>query len=180
VTEEDYFKLPETNRIIELSEGRLIITPSPTTEHQKILGNLYFVIKGYIMAKKLGEVVMSPMDVRLWKGNIRQPDIVYMSIEHIDRITKQYFGIPDLVVEMLSESTAKNDKEDKFYEYEKAGIPEYWIVDPETKTIEVFTLENGTYTPCPLVRGFGGISGIGETAKSKLLDGFEVSVDEIM
>jgi len=64
-TEEDYFNLPETNRIIELSEGRLIITPSPTTEHQKILGNLYFVIKGHIMAKKLGEVVTSPVDVRL-------------------------------------------------------------------------------------------------------------------
>jgi len=96
-----------------------------------------------------------------------------MSIEHIDRITKQYFGIPDLVVEMLSESTTKNDKEDKFYEYEKAGIPEYWIVDPETKTIEVYTLEKGVYVTF-------GKWGIGETAKSKLLDGFEVIVDEIM
>jgi len=172
-TEEDYFKLPETNRIIELSEGRLIITPAPTTQHQIIIGNLYFVIKGYIRAKKLGEVVMSPTDVRLWKGNIRQPDIVYMSIEHIGRITKQYFGVPDLVVEMLSESTVKNDKEDKFYEYEKAGIPEYWIVDPFNQTIEVFALENGTYVAF-------GKWGIGEIAKSKLLDGFEVSVDEIM
>jgi len=172
-TEADYFRLPETNRIIELSKGKLIMTPAPTTQHQIIIGNLYFTIKSHTMAKKLGEVVMSPVDVRLWEGNIRQPDIVFMSNEHRNRITTQYLGVPDLVIEILSESSVETDREDKYHEYEKAGVQEYWIVDPFTQCIDIYTLEDGTYIPY-------GKRGIGEIAKSKLLSGLEVSVDEII
>jgi len=172
-TEEDYFKLPETNRIIELSEGRLIITPAPTDQHQKISGRLFFLIVDYAQANNLGEVRYSPLDVRLDKNKLRQPDIVFMSNEHRDRITDKYWGVPDLVVEILSEGTAKIDREEKYLEYQNAGVQEYWIVDPYTKTIEVFTLENGTYAVF-------GKYGIGEVAKSKVLDGFVVSVDDLM
>ncbi|MDQ1327050.1 MAG: hypothetical protein QG641_330 [Candidatus Poribacteria bacterium] len=171
-TEEDYFNLPETNKIIELSEGRLIITPSPTEQHQKISGNLHFLIKNHIQIKKLGEVRYSPLDVRLYEGVIREPDIVFMSNEHKDRIAKTYWGVPDLVMEIISESTAKEDRVTKFFEYLKAGISEYWIVDSFRQSIEVFALENGTYVTF-------GKWGSGEIAKSKLLDGFEVIVDEI-
>ena len=172
-TEDDYFKLPETNGIVELSKGRLIITPAPTTEHQIILGNLYFVAKGYIMSKNLGTILMSPIDVRLWTGNIRQPDIVFISDEHRDRITKQYCSVPDLVIEITSSGTENQDRIDKFYEYQKAGVSEYWIVDPYKQAIEILTLENGTYV-------LFGNWGIGEVAKSKLLTGFEVNIDELM
>ena len=172
-TEADYFKLPETNKIIELSEGRLIISPSPTTQHQQIVNKLNFLLYSHILNNNLGEVVTSPLDVRLWKGNIRQPDIVFMSNKNRKRITKKYFGVPDLVMEILSKGTAKVDKEEKFQEYEKAGILEYWIVDPFKKGITVYTLENGIYE-------LFGKQGIGEIAKSKLLDGFEVSIDEVM
>ncbi|MEK7396005.1 MAG: Uma2 family endonuclease [Candidatus Poribacteria bacterium] len=81
--------------------------------------------------------------------------------------------MPDLVMEILSKGTAKVDKEDKFQEYEKAGVLEYWIVDPFRKAIEVWTLGDGIY------KKFGKW-GIGETVKSKLLDGFEVRIDEVM
>jgi Uma2 family endonuclease len=172
-TESDYFRLPETNKIIELSEGRLIISPSPTTQHQQIISKLHFLIYSHILNNNLGEVVTSPMDVRLWKGNIRQPDIVFMSNEHRKRITKRYFGVPDLVMEILSKGTAKVDKEEKFQEYERAGVLEYWIVDPFKKNITVYSLENGIYE-------LFGKWGIGEIAKSKLLDGFEVSIDGVM
>jgi len=172
-TEEDYFNLPETNRIIELSEGRLIITPAPTTQHQEISSKLHLLIGNFVSLNNLGKVCYSPLDVRLWEGTIRQPDIVFMSNEHLDRITERYWGVPDLAIEILSESTAKEDRADKFFEYSKAGILEYWIVDPEAKTIDVYTLIKGAYTPY-------GRWGIGEIAKSKLLVGFEVSIDEIM
>jgi Uma2 family endonuclease len=172
-TESDYFKLPETNKIIELSEGRLIISPAPTTQHQEISFKLSFLLGNHILAKNLGKVCYSPLDVRLWKGNIRQPDIVFMSNKHKKRITRRYFGVPDLVMEILSKGTAKVDKEEKFQEYEKAGVLEYWIVDPFGKAIEVYTLDDGIY------KKFGKW-GIGETAKSKLLDGFEVRIDEVM
>lgn len=78
--ESDYFKLPETNRIIELSEGRLIITPLPTDQHQKIMGKLYFLICNYLLGKNIGEARFAPLDVRLGKDNIRQPDIVFMTM----------------------------------------------------------------------------------------------------
>ena len=172
-TESDYFRLPETNRIIELSEGRLVITPPPTDQHQKISAKLFLLIWNHISATNLGEVRYSPIGVRLLKGIIREPDIVFMGNEHKDRITENYWGVPDLVMEILSKSTAKDDREDKFYEYEKAGVLEYWIVDPFKKSIEVFILENEAY----LLLG-KWVSR--ETAKSKLLDGFEVSVDEVV
>jgi Uma2 family endonuclease len=171
-TEADYFRLPETNRIIELSEGRLIISPSPTAQHQKISLNLSYLFTTYVRSHKLGELAYAPMDTRLYEGVVRQPDIEFMSNEHLDRITDTW-GVPDLVVEILSEGTAKDDKGDKFQEYQRAGILEYWIVDPFKQSIDVYTLENGTYIRL-------GKWGPGEIAKSKLLDGFEVSIDEIM
>jgi len=171
-TEEAYFRLPETNRIIELSEGRLIITPAPTTEHQEISSRLHLLIGNFVLSNNLGKVCYSPLDVRLWPGTIRQPDIVFLSNEHRDRITERYWGVPDLVMEILSESTEKQDRTEKFYEYEKAGVLEYWIVDPSVQTIEVFVLDQGAYKLL-------GKWGIGEVAYSNVLAGFQVAVDGV-
>jgi Uma2 family endonuclease len=171
-TEADYFRLPESNRIIELSEGRLIISPSPTPNHQRVSIRLTFLLTNYVFPRKLGELVTAPMDTRLYEGVVRQPDIEFMSNEHLDRITDKW-GVPDLVVEILSEGTAEIDKEDKYLEYQRAGVLEYWIVDPFKQSVEIYTLEHGNYS-------LYGISGTGDIAKSKLLDGFEVSIDEIM
>jgi Uma2 family endonuclease len=172
-TEEDYFRLPETNRIIELSGGRLIITPSPTTQHQQILSRLILLVGNHVLSNNLGEIVVSPMDVRLYEGTIRQPDIVYMSNEHRDRISEKYWGVPDLVMEILSESTEKQDRTEKFREYEKAGVLEYWIVDPSAQTVEVFTLAQEAYKLL-------GKWGIGEIARSKVLAGFEIPVETVV
>lgn len=172
-TEADYFRLPETNRIVELSEGRLIITPSPTEQHQIVLGNLLVLFKMHVKSKKLGKVLMSPMDVRLYEGVIRQPDIVFMSSEHNDRTTEEIWGVPDLVVEVLSKGTVREDKERKFREYQKAGVQEYWIVDPFRKIVNVYALEDGIFE-------LFGKWGQGEIAKSKLLAGFEISVDDVI
>ena len=171
-TERDYFGLPETNRIVELSRGRLIITPAPTTEHQRISGNLYFLVRSYIQTKDLGEVRYSPLDVRLCPGTIRQPDIVFMSNEHKDRMTEKYWGVPDMVMEILSESTEKADRTDKFSEYEKAGISEYWIVNPSERVIEVYVLDLKAYR-------IMGKWGTGEVAHSKVLAGFQAAVDDV-
>lgn len=171
-TEEDYYKLPETNRIIELSQGRLIITPAPTTQHQIVIGKLFLLIGNYVLSNNLGTTAMSPIDVRLYPGTIRQPDIVFISNEHKNRVHKQYLDPPDLVIEILSESTEQEDRTIKFYEYAKAGIPEYWIVDAEKHTIEVYISENREYKLL-------GKWDVGEIARSKVLTGFEVSVDSV-
>jgi len=169
-TEKDFFSLPETNRIVELSEGRLIISPSPTTTHQEILANLFVLFRSYILSNKLGKAVVAPMDVWLYEKTVRQPDIVFMSNEHRDRINENLWSIPDLVMEILSENTVKEDRVCKYKQYQKAGVPEYWIVDPLQQTIEVFTLENKAYVL------FGKYS-VGEIAHSKLLAGFQVAVN---
>ncbi|MBM3213073.1 Uma2 family endonuclease [Candidatus Poribacteria bacterium] len=171
-TEEDYFRLPESNRMIELSKGRLIISPSPTLKHQTISGNLFSLIRNHVRANNLGVVIAAPMDVRLRKGIIRKPDIIFMSNEHRDRLTNECLGIPDLVVEILSKNNIEEDRKRKFKQYQKAGIPEYWIVDTFQQTVEVFTLENGAYV-------LSGNYGTGEIAQSKLLAGFQVAVDSV-
>lgn len=171
--ESDYFNLPDTNKVIELSEGRLIIPDMPNEEHQKISLRLSFALYSYVLKNKIGYVRYSPLPVILWKDKIREPDIVFMSNEHKDRIFEKYWGIPDLVMEILSESTAKEDRTEKFYEYAKAGILEYWIINPFKKNVAVFTFEDGVYE-------LFGKCGIGETAKSKLIVGFEISINELM
>lgn len=171
-TEDDYFKLPETNRIIELSEGRLIITPAPTTQHQIVIANLFLIIGSYVISNNLGITTTSPIDVRLYPGTIRQPDIVFISNENKDRIHKQYMDAPDLAIEVLSESTEEEDRAKKFHEYAKAGITEYWIVDPEKCSVEVYILDNGEYKLL-------GRWSAGEKAYSRLLSGLEVHIDSI-
>ena len=171
-TEEDYFSLPETNKIVELSGGRLIISPAPTEEHQRISSKLYLLIVNFVLSNNLGEVRYSPLDVRLGPGIIRQPDIVFMSNKHRKRITNKHWGIPDMVVEIVSSGTKKQDRVDKFSEYEKAGISEYWIVDILKKSIEVFTLEKGAYV-------LFGKWGTSEIAYSKLLAGIQVTVNSV-
>jgi Uma2 family endonuclease len=96
-----------------------------------------------------------------------------MTNEHSNRITEKFWGVPDLAIEIISEYTAKEDRVKKFFEYLRAGISEYWIVDPFKQSIEIFTLENEAYE-------LYGKWCVGETAKSKLLKGFEIAVDDVM
>ncbi len=171
-TEEDYFALPDTNRHLELSEGRLIMPPHPTRSHQIAVEELYVRLRTFVQERNLGEVHVAPLPVRLWPGKIREPDVFFISREHQDRLGERVCGVPDLIVEVLSPATRKTDRAEKFVEYAKAGVLEYWIVGPDARTVEAYALEEGAYT---LV----GKWGAGETAHSKRLEGLEVRVDEI-
>jgi Uma2 family endonuclease len=171
-TEEDYFALPDTNRYVELSEGRLIVPPHPTYSHQTALQNLFLKLHAFVEEHKLGIVRFAALPVRLWPGTIREPDIFFIATEHSDRIGEQSCGVPDLVVEVLSPSTLKTDRQEKPCEYALAGVTEYWLVDPDQERIEVYILRGSVYQ---LAERFNP----GEVAHSKLLSGFEVSVDEV-
>ena len=171
-TEEDYFSLPDTNRYLELSEGRLIMPPHPTYSHQTALQNLFLRLQAFVEGQRLGVVRFAPLPVRLWPRKIREPDIFFISREHSDRIGEQVCGVPDLVVEITSPSTLRTDRMEKFHEYARAGVAEYWLADPQARTIEVYTLQQEVY----LLRGKWGA---GEVASSVLLAGFEVEVQEV-
>lgn len=171
-TETDYFALPDTNRRVELSEGEMIMPPHPTDMHQAIVARMYRRLWNFVDQHTLGTVRFAPLPVRLWPDKIREPDVLFVSREHADRIGEQFYGPPDLVMEILSSGTWRTDRMEKMIEYAQAGVGEYWIVDPEASTIEVFVLRENAYV---LLDKWG----IGETAKSELLEGFQVVVDEI-
>ena len=171
--EEDYFALPDTNRYVELSEGTLIMPPHPTLAHQEALKRLFLRLNAFVEERGLGIVQIAPLPVRLWPGKIREPDLFFIAKEHAERIGEQVCGVPDLVVEVTSPSTARTDRMEKFQEYARAGVPEYWIVDPDARTIEVYVLREAAY----ILRGKWGL---GEVASSELLSGFEVMVDEVV
>lgn len=171
-TEADYFALPDTNQLIELSEGELIMCPPPTDSHQSASGELYVALRAFVRERDLGTVRYAPLPVRLWPGKIREPDILFVSKEHADRIGEKFYGPPDLVVEVTSSSTWRTDRLEKPVEYAQAGVSEYWIVDPDARTIEVFVLREGAYV-------LSGKWGMGERARSEVLEGFEVAVEEV-
>jgi len=171
-TEGDYFALPDANWLIELSEGELIMPPHPTETHQRIAMELAFRLHTFVNENDLGTVRLAPLPVRLWPGKIREPDILFVAQEHSDRIGEQVYGPPDLVVEVLSPATRRTDRLEKTVEYARAGVSEYWIVDPDGQTVEVFTLREGAYE---LLGKWGG----GEEAHSGVLAGFRVAVDEV-
>lgn len=171
-TEADYFTLPDTNRYVELSEGELIMPPHPTRSHQKAVEELFVRLRTFVQDNELGEVHVAPLPVRLWPGKIREPDVLFVAREHSDRIGEQFFGAPDLVMEVTSPGTRRTDRVEKLVEYAQAGVEEYWIVDPEAQTIEVFELRQDTYV---LLDKWG----VGETARSALLEGFTMAVGDL-
>ena len=168
-TEEDYFALPDTNRYVELSEGVLIVPPHPTDTHQRLVLDLALLLRGFVEEHGWGGVRIAPLPVRLWPGKVREPDVLFMAHAHRDRISEQVFGPPDLVMEVTLPSTRHTDCHEKFAEYARADIPEYWLIDPDTQSVEVFVLRQGAYELL-------GKWGRGATARSALLQGFQVPV----
>jgi Uma2 family endonuclease len=178
-TEADYLALPATNRLVELSDGKLVVPDMATDPHQLAVGELFAAMRAFVRDGALGYVRVAPLPVRLWPGKFREPDIAFLRREHGDRRGEQFWGVPDLVVEVISSrtdhssGTERIDRREKFEEYALAGIPEYWLVDPNRRTIEVYVLREGVYHLL-------GKWGMGEAARSEVLPGFEVSVRAVL
>lgn len=146
VTYDDYLTLPDDGKKYEIIDGELIMSPSPGTDHQKISIRLAHILFSHVSSRKLGEVLEAPTDVVLSMTEVVQPDIVFISSERTDIITKKnIIAAPDLVIEILSESTETLDRVTKKNLYERYGVREYWIVDPAVKIIEQYILENKAF-----------------------------------
>ncbi len=145
-TYKDYLNIPDDKRY-ELIGGELIMmTPSPIPYHQWISKNIEYEIERFVREKKLGKVFDAPCDICLDEENVVQPDILFISQERTHIIGKNNIqGAPDLVIEILSESTAYTDLMKKKRLYAKSGVKEYWIVDPDGKTIEIYCLREGVF-----------------------------------
>jgi Uma2 family endonuclease len=173
-SEEEYLAL-QGNRLVEFSDGVLEVLPMPTTSHQLLVLYLYGLLLSFTTARDLGIVLVAPLRVRLWRGKIREPDIVFMAKEHADRVGEDYWKGADLVMEVVSddEESRRRDLVTKRREYARAGIPEYWIADPREGRITVLRLAGKRYV-------VHGEFPRGTTASSHLLPGFTVDVTEAL
>ncbi len=123
----------------ELIEGNIVKKSAHTPKHQRISGNLYSAMREVVIKHKKGQIFYAPIDVFLDRYNAYQPDIVYVSKERAKIVTNNGIeGAPDLVVEILSPSTAQNDRGDKMKVYKRHAVKEYWIVDPKSQAVEVY------------------------------------------
>lgn len=146
LTYEDLASLPEDGRRHELIDGVHHVTPAPSTRHQRILGSLFWQIRSYLEGRPVGEVFLAPVDVVLTESDVVEPDLVYVSRERAHIVTeKNISGAPDIVVEVLSEATRRRDERLKRDLYDRCGVGEYWIVDPEVETIKLFRREGAGF-----------------------------------
>jgi Uma2 family endonuclease len=132
---EDYLAQVDEDAHAEWVDGEVTVFMPPKTKHQYIIGFLHYLLLSYVNLFKLGTVLMAPYEMRLrWgesSGSSREPDILFVAQEHSERLTEDRLeGPADLVIEIVSSSSLRRDRADKFYEYQEAGVREYIIIDP--------------------------------------------------
>lgn len=139
-------RLPDGVRA-ELIEGELFMSPAPKFRHQRIVSNLHFALRKHVEARRLGIVVDSPIDVHLPSGNVVQPDLVFAAEANRTILRDWVRGTPDLLVEVISPESAERDRIVKRDLYARNGVPEYWIVDEQSRSVEVLRLKADAYEP---------------------------------
>nr|WP_205704015.1 Uma2 family endonuclease [Candidatus Chloroploca sp. Khr17] len=171
-TEEQYLMLSkQTNHLLEFSDGKLEVLPMPTRRHQMILLLLYELFKAMVNPAG-GIVLVAPMRLQVRPGSFREPDVLMLLNRHDPRNQEAFWLGADLVIEVVSPDRPERDLEEKPLDYARAGIPEYWIVNPLDETVTVLVLEDGSYTT-------HGSFARGTYATSTLLEGMRVDVEAI-
>src|SRR5712691_2970718 len=171
-TYDDYMKLPDDGKRYEILNGVLLLMPSPKDSHQYTVGMIFHYLLTHVQFAGLGQVRIAPLDVKLGPKNVFQPDVLVVLNEQLDRLTEDgIMGAPDLTVEVLSPSSALEDRVDKHREYALAGVAEYWLVSPERRTVEVFTLVGREY------RSLGIFSGK-DMLPTRVIPNFPVHVEQ--
>ena len=162
-------EMPETNQPCELWDGELIMSPAPSFFHQEIAFRFQRSLHDWVAARKLGKVVGAPIDMVLSPRRVVQPDVVFVAKDRLGIIQQAILGAADLAAEVVSLGGRTRDCIEKRDLYEQHGIKEYWIIDPETETVDVLVHMNARFE-------LAMRCGPGQTAASRLLPGFEISV----
>lgn len=171
-TYEDYRSTPEDKRY-QLLDGELIMTAAPRRAHQKAGMKFTLRLGNYVEENDLGEVYIAPFDVVLSDTDVVQPDLLFVSKERLYIINDDNVrGAPDLVIEILSPSTASIDRNFKRALYARHGVKEFWLVDTDARNITVMLLREHGYEII-------GIYGEGQTLTSPMLEGFTLNISEI-
>ena len=153
-TYQSYAHLPDDGNRYEIVNGVLFMSPSPNVPHQRIAFRFARYLATYIEDAGMGIVLMAPSDVELSAKNVLQPDVFVVLNAGLKKVKESHVvGAPDLVIEIASPSTAIHDRNRKYHLYAQAGVSEYWIAEPASKTVEVLVLESGEYRSLGIFRG---------------------------
>jgi Uma2 family endonuclease len=171
---EEFDALPESNRPIQLIDGNLIVAPSPGRLHQRLLLAIASAFYTYLQGRpELGEVYQAPFDVQFPGVNVFQPDVMFFARAHLGRLTdKRALGAPDLVIEILSPSTARYDTGKKREVYARFGVVELWIVDPPRRSVSTYVLGQDPDRPMRVLKG-------SDELRTDLLPGFELPLSRL-
>lgn len=168
---DEYFELEDDGFLYELIDGVVCMSPSPTPDHQDAATQIAAQIVAHLNEHPVGKVFVE-LDVKLGKGPtggdlVYRPDVVFIRTEKVARNRKRIVEPPDLVVEIVSGTSRRYDNETKKSDYERCGVLEYWVIDPQKRTMQFFVLKDGRYLPA---------SPQGELYNSEAVSGFVLDI----
>ena len=176
LTYDDFVQFPDDGQRHELIDGEHYVTPSPNTKHQTISLNLTVLIGGWLERNPIGRLFHAPFDVVFSNFDVVEPDLLYLSnARAADALTPQHVrGVPELVIEIGSPSTRKRDETIKRRLYERAGVAEYWVVDPELDAIRVYRRDGDTFA-----RVTEASADAGDSLMTPLLPGLAIQLSRV-
>jgi len=168
----EYVTLPDDGKRYEIANGVLLSTPPSTGSHQDTIGEVFFHLRSHVKLAGLGLVIQTPFVVQLSSKDVFQSDICVVMNAHLDKVQeKKIVGAPDLVVEVSTFGTVAFDRLTKYDTYEYTGVQEYWIINLERRTVEVFLLEGDEYQSLGVFHG-------DQKVPSQLISWLSVRVDQ--
>ena len=174
LTYDDFVNFPDDGQRHELIDGEHYVTPSPATVHQRLVGRLYLALGNWLQDHPIGEVFLAPFDVVLSRHDVVEPDLLVVLSDQSDIVTPAHVrGAPALVIEVLSPGTRRRDLGLKRLLYDRVGVREYWLVDPDDRTVTICrrSIDGGFSADAPL-RGDGLIN-------CAVLPGFSLRLDQL-
>ena len=173
LTYDDFVLIPDDGQRHELIDGEHYVTPSPNLKHQAVLGNLHLAIGGWLAQNPIGRVFFAPFDVVFTRFDVVEPDLLYLSNERAAQVltSANVQGAPELVVEVGSPGTRRRDETIKRHLYERAGVSEYWIVDPDLDVVRIHRRTDQGFT-----RRVELSAEAGDVVTTPLLPGLELSL----
>ena len=176
LTYDDFLLFPDDGQRHELIDGEHYVTLSPNTAHQRIVGKLHLALGRYLEMHPIGELFLAPFDVVFSQFDVVEPDLLYITAERRPEVlTKQHVrGAPDLVIEVGSPGTRRRDETIKRRLYERAGVIEYWVVDPELEVVRIYEPRGDGYARARELSGEAD-----DTLTSPLFPGLELRLQTI-